>query len=821
MAEVDYLHMPLPSDDDTPELLELAAAVADSDAVDWSKVEAGSSPETSSVIRQLKALASMVALHRTAPASVPIADRLVAGDRWGALEVRREVGRGSFATVCLAWDPGLEREVALKLLHVHGDLAPVDAVMQEGRLLARVSHPNVVRIYGIDEHDGRVGLEMEFVDGLTLKAVLGERGVFGAAEAALIGFDLCGAVAAVHRAGLIHRDIKTQNVMRAVGGRIVLMDFGGVGNLSDRESYVRNMKGTPLYLAPEIFDGGSASIASDVYSLGVLLFNLVTQRFPVEGHSLEEIEAKHARNEQLSLGDLRPDLPDAFVQVICRALERDPARRFRSAGAMQDALIRSMNLGMPAESFALAPSTNRDLPSIAVLPFANVGPDPDLEYFSEGLAEELVTAFGKVRGLRVVSRTAALRFRGHQTDLQTLCRELDATTVLEGTVSKSGGQLRVSARLVNGADGFLLWSERYSRTMDDVFAVQDDIATQVVERFRLSAGAIQQLVLGARHTDNPRAYHLYLKGRFNWSRRYHGGLATAIDCFSRAIAEDAGYSLAHAGLADVYAFLGLYSLMKPSDAFTMASSAAYRAMQIDPDVPEVQTSLGLVATGRDWDMPRAMRHLTRAVELDRGQALPRIYHAWIHVILGNFPEAVRLAREAQAIDDTSPLVNSGAGYAYFMAGRFDDGAAECDRALETQPNFIIGLYVKGMCRAVQGRLDEAIDLLSRAAAMSNRAPFYLGLLGNFFATAGRVDEAHAILDELQSRVADSYVPPHAFTFIYTALGDLERAFEWQDRANEDGASPFNYFSPVIQPLQDHPRHLEDLRQRGWMAWSDR
>lgn len=809
------------ADNDDKVLLELAAAVADSDSIDWTQAETIASVEDSTVVRQLKALAGLIANQRSLGSFAPVPTALQPGSSWGPLEIRREIGRGSFATVYLAWDPGLEREVALKLLNTRGDLAPIDAVLQEGRLLARVNHPNVVRIFGIDQHDGSVGLTMEFVEGLTLKSVLSGRGVFGPAEAALIGFDLCAAVAAVHRAGLIHRDIKMQNVMRAVGGRLVLMDFGGVGNLSDRDSYVRNVKGTPLYIAPEIFMGGSASVSSDVYSLGVLLFNLVTQRFPVEGYSIDDIQHAHERGESTALGDLRSDLPDAFVQVVSRALERDPAKRFRSAGAMQDALIRSMNLGNPAESFSFTPAGSSDLPSIAVLSFTNAGSDPEMEYFCEGLAEELVTAFGKVRGLRVVSRTASQRFKGHHADLQTLCRELNATTVLEGTVSKSGSQLRVSARLVNGADGFLLWSERYSRSMDDVFAVQDDIAARVVERFRLSAGELQQRVLGARHTDNPRAYHLYLKGRFNWSRRYHGGLATAIDCFSRAIAEDAGYSLAHAGLADVYAFLGLYSLMRPSDAFAMAAAAAHRAMQIDPDVPEVQTSLGLVATGRDWDFPKAMRHLGRAIELDRTQALPRIYHSWIQVILGNVPEAVRLASEAQAIDDESPLVHSGAGYAYFMAGAFADGVVECDRALELQPNFIIGLYVKGMCRAVQGQLDDAIDLLSRAAAMSNRAPFYIGLLGNFFARAGRRDEAQALISELQSRMADTYIPPHAFTFIYAGLGDLDRAFEWQDRANDEGASPFNYFSPVIQELQQHPRHLEDIRQRGWQAWEQR
>jgi serine/threonine-protein kinase len=811
------------SEEDAPELLRLAAAVADAQPIDWTKAEMSASAEDSSVIRQLKALSELVSIHRSLPWSPPAPPsptlRIAEWKHlWGPLEIRREIGRGSFATVYLAWDQGLEREIALKLLNTGAGVEQSAAVVQEARLLARVNHPNVVRVFGIDEHDGAVGLSMEFVEGLTLKRLLAERGVFSAPEAGLIGFDLCGAVAAMHREGLLHRDIKTQNVMRAVGGRIVLMDFGGVGSLGDRELY-NTVKGTPLYLAPEIIDGTAASIASDIYSIGVLLFNLVTGRHPVEGGSLDDIERAHRLRETRSLADLRPDLPDAFVTVVNRALAFDPAKRFRSAGAMKDALSRSMNMGGTTESFATVPPAERDLPSVAVLPFANLGPDTDIEYFCDGLAEELVTALGKVAGLRVVSRSASLRFKEHHADLQTLCRELDAATVLEGTVSKVGDKLRVSARLVNGADGFVLWSEGYSRTMDDVFAVQDDIAARVVERFRLSVTDVQQRVRGSRHTDNPRAYHLYLKGRFHWARRYHGGLATALDCFKRALVEDAGYALAHAGLADVYAFLGLYSLIRPHDAFALASAAAERAMQLDPDVAEVQTSLALVALGRDWNVPAAMQHLSRAVELDPTQSVPRIYHAWTHVLLGELAPALELVRTAQVLDDRSPLVNSGAGHMFFLARLYDEGVAECEKALEAQPNFIIALYVKGMCRAQQGRTAEAIELLERAAAMSNRAPFYIGLLGNFYARAGRVEAARALLRELEANAASGYIPPHAYAYIHAGLGDLDRAFEWQDRANADGAAPFNYFSPVIEVMQCDPRHAEDLRERGWRQWN--
>jgi serine/threonine-protein kinase len=804
------------AEDESPELLRLAAAVADGHAVDWPSAESSASLDDSTVVRELRALSELVAVHRSVPLNAE-ADRTRA--EWGQLEVRREIGRGSFATVYLAWDPSLEREIALKLLRT-AEADQSAAILQEARLLARVDHPNVVRVFGIEERNGAIGLTMEYIEGLTLKRLLAERGVLSAREAALTGYDLCGALAAVHRSGLIHRDVKTQNVMRAVGGRVVLMDFGGGSKLSDPDSYVLSTKGTPLYLAPEVLGGDSASVASDLYSLGVLLFNLVSGRHPVEGDSVEDIRRAHRQGERLSLTDLRPDLPDAVVKVVNRSLDRDPARRFRSAGAMQDALIRSMNIGTFTEPIALAPPTTFDLPSIAVLPFSNIGPDADVEYFCDGLAEELITALGRVKGLRVVSRTASLRFKGQHADLQSICRDLDAATALEGTVSKMGHRLRVSARLVNGSDGFVLWSEAYSRTMDDVFAVQEDIAARVVERFRLAAGDVRQRIRGSRHTDNPRAYHLYLKGRFHWARRYYGGLTTALDCFKRALAEDAGYSLAHAGIADVYAFLGLYSVVRPSDAFAAAASAAERAMQIDADVPEVQTSLGLVALGRDWNLPVAMRFLARAVALDETQTLPRIYHAWALVLLDDLPAALALVKEAQALDDQSPLVNTGAGYTYFLAGQYDLGIAECDRALALEPNFIIGIYMKAMCQAQLDRLDEAIELLSRAAAMSNRAPFYIGLLGNVYARAGKADEARAILDELEAGRDRGYIPPHAFAYIYAGLNDLDRAFEWQDRANDDCASPFNYFSPFIESMHRDPRHADDLRARGWRRWTE-
>src|SRR5262245_50588865 len=327
---------------DEVRLMNLAGAVADGTPVDWrQELQSTPNPDERDVVEQLRVLAAMAGVHRTA-GSTTIHDPVDGSDpesartSWGPLKLRRTIGKGSFGTVYLAWDPNLEREVALKILQ----RSPRSAtVLQEGRLLASVRHPNIVTVYGADEFEGAVGLWMEFVDGLTLKQVLRDRGVFGAHEAALIGIDLCRAVGAVHKAGLLHRDIKTQNVMREAGGRIVLMDFGSGELQAEQAQPFSRLKGTRLCLAPEVLGGQPATVASDLYSIGVLLYHLLTLRYPAEGDSVADLEAAHAQQRITPISDIRPDLPAGIVHVIGRALHRDPASRPRSAGAMQQELL--------------------------------------------------------------------------------------------------------------------------------------------------------------------------------------------------------------------------------------------------------------------------------------------------------------------------------------------------------------------------------------------------------------------------------------------------------------------------------------------------
>jgi serine/threonine-protein kinase len=734
--------------------------------------------------------------------------------RWGALECRRKIAGGGFGTVYLAWDPALERDVALKVLQAAGRS---EAVIQEARLLARVRHPNVVTVYGIDEYEGTVGLWMEWVDGLTLTEVVAARGLLGGHEASLIGIDVCRAVAAVHKAGLLHRDIKAQNVMLEAGGRIVLMDFGA-GEIRSAASLAEPQKiGTPPYLAPELFAGHPATIASDIYSVGVLLYHLTTGRYPVEGGTFEGLAAAHARRQTTPVAERRPDLPPPLVHVIEDALALDPARRHRSAWAMEHELLGVVELHNALDetvTHEVSARRRRRIPSVAVLPFENLGPDQDLEYFCNGLAEELLTALGKVPGLRVASRTSSYHVTRTETDIRNICRLLEVDSVLEGTVRKAGDRVRISAQLVSAEDGCHLWSEGYDRSTVDVFAAQDEIARSVVDRLKVTLAEFPRRPLIRQHTQNPRAYQCYLKGRFYWTRRYHGGLKAALEQFQKAIEEDAGYAMAYAGLADAYSFMGIYSVQRPRTAFASASEAVDRALAIDPDLAEAHTSLASIRLHNDWNWPEAEREFRRALELDPMQTLPRIYRSWLLVLQGDHGGAAIEARRAQEIEPLSPSVNAGTAHALFLARRYDQAVTECEKSLEVDANFIFAIHLMGMCRAQQSRLKEAIEIGERTVAMSAREPFYLGVLGHYLARNGESDKVHDILEELAGLANTRYVPPHCQVYIYAGANDLDRAFEWQAKAYDNGASPFYYFSPLIENLHADPRHRAHLRQMG-------
>ncbi len=545
----------------------LAAAVADGVPIDWRQAESTASDDERELVRQFKVLATVANIHRndegtrTAGAN----DAAWAGDpeaidRWGPLELRELVGRGGYGTVYRAWDPQLTRDVALKLLNVeHADAQAFErSVITEGRLLARVRHPNVIAVYGADSHDGRVGFWMEFLEGQTLKQWVDAHGRMSSREAAIVGIDICRALAAVHGAGLVHRDVKAQNVMREAGGRTVLMDFG-TGAESGRAA---RLAGTPLYIAPELFADAPASPRTDIYSLGVLLFYLVSGSFPVSGVTLSDIKQAHASGRRQTLRDVRPDLPAAFVRVVDRALSPDPAGRPATAGALEADLTTSLELLSATPAPVPGPPSRRGpryalmgsialvaalavawasglgttvmhrlsaprVRSLAVLPMRSMTGDPD--YFTAGMTDLLTTNLSKVKALRVIASSSVKEYQDRNLPLRDIAGALNVDAIVQGTVFRDGDRLRVTAWLVSTADQSSIWAETYERNVRDAFTLQSDLARDIARGIDVSITPQEQQRLDAtRRVGNPAAQEEYLKGWMTIEPRTKAGVDAAI-----------------------------------------------------------------------------------------------------------------------------------------------------------------------------------------------------------------------------------------------------------------------------------------------------
>jgi TolB-like protein len=610
-------------------LADLAASVADGTPVDWRAAEVQADAPDRRLISHLRLVESIAALHRSVPLddTEPTVDAPShpAGPRWGRLVLLERIGQGTSCEVHRAWDSDLHRDVALKLLHDEGG-GHRDAharILSEARRLARVRHAHVVQVFGAEEHDNRVGLWMELVRGESLEHIVKTRGPFGAREAALIGLELCAALAAVHAAGLLHRDVKAQNVMREQGGRLVLMDFGTGEELAGTNRIV----GTPLYLAPEIFRGQAASIQSDLYSLGVLLFYLVSGRFPVSAGSMEELASAHNDRRSQRLRDLRPDVPESFVGVVERALDGDPARRYRTVGELEAALRESLaaQSSEASRAIALPPPARRSRYSfaylaaaavltlivagllwrtggrgsapaalssltqtIAVLPLVEEAGSSAPSPFALGFTDELIATLGQVNSLRVISPAAVMPFRDRRTPLPAIAQKLNADALLETTLIPAGrgasGQpdpVRVRAQLFTAGFDTPIWQKTFDRPRGDTSALQNDIARAVADAMRVPVTETENARLRRAQQTTPAAEEAYLQGRIHLADYGVGAARRALEAFQRATRLDPKHAAARAGAARALVRLGTSGAMSQAEARASALSEARHALELD------------------------------------------------------------------------------------------------------------------------------------------------------------------------------------------------------------------------------------------------
>jgi serine/threonine-protein kinase len=740
---------------------------------------------------------------------VPERLREAVADRY---RIEEEIGRGGMARVYLAEDLKHGRKVALKVLFPSGlhSYEP-QRFLREIRIAARLSHPQILPVHDSGECEGLLYFVMPYAGCETLRDRLSREGPLPIDAALRITRAVATALGYAHKHHVIHRDIKPENILLQEGEPVVA-DFGVATAMSaatgdnvyttDRGVAV----GTPAYMSPEQasaerdLDG-----RSDLYSLGCVLYEMLSGQPPFAGTGARATMARHAIETPDPIRTLRPNVPLAVEQALQRALAKAPDDRFPTMEAFCEALFAPMLLPLP--------TNEPDSRSIAVLPFVNSSADPDNEYFSDGMTEELITALSKVEGLQVASRTSVFALKNLREDVRTLGTRLNVPIVLEGSVRKSGNRIRITVQLSSVADGRTLWSERFDRELADVFAVQDEIAGTIVRTLRSTLLRDLGDTTPVRYTSNVKAYSLYLKGRYCWNRRTQEGIKEGIRYFEQAIQEDPGYALAYSGLADSYALDLDYRGVPVFEGMERARAEARKALELDETLAEAHTSLAWVTFIFDWDWPEAEREFSRAIALNPRYATARQWYSWFLAAMGRYDESLAHGRMAVDLDPASVSIRRSMGWLLYYARRYDDALEYLRRALAMNPTWETHRLL-GLVYLQQGSYDEAHASFQEAVANSEHDALSLAGLGQVAARRGRVEEARAVLQELDERAKTRYISPVAQAGLYVSLGEADKAFEWMDRAYDDRRGWLAYLKiePMLDGIRTDPRFARLLER---------
>ena len=870
-------------------LLAVVGAVADGEAVDWEQAE--STPMSEEDRSRLAQLRVVEAVHRAYRAtdigsspqidnertarisSGPVDDLPAASDTsvittadsipstWGPLEIRGVLGVGGFGVVYRAWDPNLASEVALKVLS-REPAGAGPSVIKEARLLARVRHPNIVSIYGADRWSGQIGLWMELVRGRTLKEIIKQQGTLGAREAAVVALALTRALAAVHAAGLVHRDVKPHNVMREDSGRIVLMDFGAGIDLGESGAPQRKYVGTPLYMAPELFDRNQPTPQSDLYSLGILLYHLVTDAYPLAGDTPDAVRLNHLRGERRRLRDARPDLPTEFVRIVERAIDPSVGARYQSAGELeadlaqfvvQDEQLAAARTPSPAAAgppprrrprgavliaaaivAVLVPAgvatvtygvwhrtprvvTPAALQSIVVIPLRNATGDPAQDYFVDGMTDLLTADLSGVSALRVIADSAASRYRNTPKATAEIGRELRVDAVVEGSVTRSGERVRVTLQVIHAGTNLSLWGGSFEREAGDAFRLQADITRTLVAQLKSALTSGEQQRLAQVYVPSPEVQDLYLRGRFLMHTFNRDRLVEARAALERAVSLDPNYALAWASLARCYSALQQSGLMSSEESRRLGRAAARIALDRDAAMYEAQSQMAEALFKFDWNWAEADAHYRLALQANPNYSTGRWQYARFLSAAGRVDQAVTEARRAEQSDPLSAEAKGTVSIMLMYQRRYADALAKGDEAVALERDLAGSHAARQRALAGLGRLGESVEAVQQVIRLSGGRPAVVAELGRLYALMGRRPEAEAILARIsRPERATDYADSEDAAYIQIALGRRAQALAALERAVDQHSERMLWLrvDPRVDALRGEPRFQRLVQRTG-------
>jgi len=761
-----------------------------------------------------------------------------------------------------AHDERLERAVAIKVLPpgTLSDGGSRKRFRQEALALSRLNHPNIATVHDFDTQDDIDFLVTELVPGKTLHEKLGA-GPFPEKQVVQIGEQMFEGLEAAHHAGVIHRDLKPGNLMLTSEGRLKILDFGLAKGMDpiDADAITTTAEvgpaGTLAYMPPEQLKGEQVDARADIWSAGVVLYELATGRRPFDGKTATAITDAILHASPPSVDTVVPAISRGLAEIISKCLEKEPENRYQSAkeaaidlrrvarpssvttvpalaqgrrnwrplwapAVVAVALIvavASWNIGAVRKKLFGKPGVPH-IESIAVLPLANLSGDPQQEYLADGMTEALITDLSQIRALKVISRTSVMQYKKTSKRLPEIARELGVDAIMEGSVLREGEHVRVSVELIDGATDEHLWAKEYENEYRSILVLQNEVARAVTQQIKVRLTPQEQAVLTAAHAVDPEVHENYLKGRYYFNERSDEGLNKSIAYFQQAITRDPNYALAYCGLADAYALLGFRGHFPSKDAFSRAKAAALKAVELDDTLADAHVSLAFIAETHEWDWATAEREYKRALELNPGDARAHHWYAGYLMYVGRYDEGIAEAKRARDLDPLSLPVNNALAGRLLVAGRVDEALKQVQKTLEMNPYFAPAHQTLGWVYLNSGKHEEAIQEFEKALQLSGKQDTDIMLdLGFADAAVGNREEARRILAKLKKLHQQGTVPAGSIAIMYGALGELNEAFAWLEKAYEERDPQLTYIRVPgrrYEPLRHDPRYRELLLRMG-------